>query len=355
MATLAALITLPVVLVLALFTIPFLVVAAAVAAIARRITGQTTPWQDLVEYIDEIGWKPKGGLVAYGADNNGDPFALTTDPSGWRGPADLAESDILAFGDSFAFGFGAGDADFFGADGRTPKVKAIGAPGYNMVQSLLWMNRLAAQLRGKTVVWLIYPGNDLEDNLSPQMESYRTPFVRETTNGSWEIVTAHVNPEPWPFRLRRTNAQGFLQICRPSLLGTRAYKACAYLIEEAMHLCRAAGARLVIVTIPDLSPMQTKKFAQLLADAAIKEFDPTLPDERIAEICARFDLPFVPLADVLDVGDYLVNDVHWNARGHRRVAQALRDIDRDVRPTEPQPRATASSGPLHRRLREPVA
>jgi hypothetical protein len=335
-----ALFTLPLLAGLALLVVPFLLVARATSAVARWLSPETTPFQDLVEYVPEIGWRPKPGLAVHGTDDNGDPFWLTTDADGWRGQASIAESDVIVFGDSFAFGFGADERDFFGAGKQRPRIKGIGAPGYNMVQSLMWMRRLGPQLRGKTVAWLIYSGNDLEDNLNPQMESYRAPFVRETWDGDWQIVTAHVGPHPWPFWPRRTNAEGFLELCRPSLLATRAYRACDFLIEAARELSLAHGARLVVITVPDLSPMQTKTFARLLERAPIKEFDPAEPDRRIRAICARLGVPFIALADSLNEHDYLNRDVHWNRRGHERVAQILRDAGRMWTPSHLLSRAT---------------
>ena len=59
------------------------------------------------------------------------------------------------------------------------------------------MQRYAPQLQGKLVVWFIYFGNDLYDNLAPDMYGYRTPFVREA-NGAWEMVTHHISPDKWP-------------------------------------------------------------------------------------------------------------------------------------------------------------
>jgi hypothetical protein len=80
----------------------------------------------------------------------------------------------------------------------SPRIKAIGANGYNMVQELLWMRRYAPQLAGKLVVWFVYHGNDLFDNLQPNVFQYRTPFVRERHDGrGWEVVTEHVRRSPW--------------------------------------------------------------------------------------------------------------------------------------------------------------
>ena len=79
-------------------------------------------------------------------------------------------------------------------------IKAIGAPGYSMVQELMLITQLAPRLGGKLVVWFIYPGNDLTDNLSPAMTTfgYRMPFLLESDiRGGWDIIASHVQPDRW--------------------------------------------------------------------------------------------------------------------------------------------------------------
>jgi len=129
---------------------------------------------------------------------------LTTDGEGWRGRTELRESDIVVFGDSFAFGYGVDDKKFFAGLNPDVRIKSIGVNGYNMVQSLFWMERLSVQLTGKLVVWFVYFGNDLYENLQPNLERYRMPFVRSFNGtGDWEIVTSHINATKWPFSSER--------------------------------------------------------------------------------------------------------------------------------------------------------
>ena len=172
-----------------------------------------------------------------------DLFQLKTDSDGWRGKATLHESEIVVFGDSFAAGYGVDERHFFANLHRQPKIKSIGIGGYSMVQELLWMKHLAPQLRGKLVVWFIYHGNDLYDNLSPDLRGYRKPFVRERRqNGDWEIVSSHVSRDQWPVVTRiRLEGQHHLaklaEICSDTFLAERAYGACAYLIRSGEQIC----------------------------------------------------------------------------------------------------------------------
>jgi hypothetical protein len=55
-------------------------------------------------------------------------------------------------------------------------------------------------------------------------------------------------------------------------------------------------------------------------------FDPDLPDKKIGEICAKFDVPFVDGKAYLGVSDHIPNEGHWNERGHRRVGELLQAL-----------------------------
>lgn len=326
LATIAAIVALPLVFSAIIIAAPFRAVAGATARLARRLEPPAHRWDELTEYHAEVGWKPKPNLVTHALDFNGEPFHVVTDDEGWRGSGTVAASEVVVFGDSFAFGNAIDEEAFFANLPGAVRIKAIGAPGYNMVQSLWWMERTGPQLAGKNVVWLLYPANDLEDNLRPQMKGYRTPFVRESDTGGWEIVTEHVRREPWAFPLRRPNTEYFIEICRPSYLSQRVFSACAFLLERAAAVCQKHGARLTVMTIPDLSAMNQRIYAGLLEDSGIEDYDPDLPDRRIGQLAERLAVPFLALKDHLEPEDYLTEDVHWNARGHRHVAAVLRDL-----------------------------
>lgn len=310
---------------------PFLLVGAASRLLARLLRPETAEWDEPIRFDPEIGWMPHPNLDVYHRDLNGDTYRIRTDASGWRGHRrTIAESHVVVFGDSFAFGNAISDRFFFANLPGEVRIKAVGAPGYNMVQSLLLMERYAPELTGKLVVWLVYPGNDLEDNVRPNMDRYRAPFLRWDHRAErWEVVTRHVCPEEWSFPSRRTNFETFVEICCPSShLGRRVFSACEYLIGRAKRLSDRVGARLAVVTVPDLSTLVQGQIAGVLAgpQAPAEKFDPQLPDHRLGEICSGLGIPFVPLQRHLTEADYRERDVHWTPRGHRRVAQVLRQL-----------------------------
>lgn len=309
---------------LVLLATPFWVVARLTAALARRIEPRAVPWRDLMEFAPVVGWKPRPNLDTHGFVE--DVFHVVTDADGWRGRTRLDESEVVVIGDSFAFGQGIDEAAFFANLTTQPRIKAIGANGYNMVQELLWMKRLAPQLAGKVVVWMIYHGNDLYENLQPNLDHYRMPFVRQV-GGGWEVVTSHVSAARWTTSRRRDYYQVLAEICSPTTLSERAFSACDYLLERGQDVCVQAGARLAVVTVPEPAQV-TPHLARRLAERAprAESFDPRIPDQRIGGTCRQLGVPFLALGDHLDAGHYKSQDVHWNPRGHRRVAEVIEQL-----------------------------
>jgi hypothetical protein len=309
--------------------LPFLVMAAATRLIARAIgTVKLTPWARIISYDPEIGWRPSPGVTAWRGDMAGDPFPVRTDEEGWVDPdVTVDDADVLVLGDGFAFATAVEDGSLFTDHAGNVTVKAIGAPGYNMVQELLLMKQLESRLGGKLVVWLIYLGNDLDDNLRPHIQGYRAPFVRRTTIGDWEIERGHLRPEPWPYPARVSNQDAFVRICSGEPLAGRAFSACEFLIASARSLCEGAGAELAVVTIPELSDLAWRQVerARRLVDPE-GPFDPGRPDREIAAICHRMGVRFFALRDRLDARDYRRSCHHWSARGQRRVGAVIGEL-----------------------------
>ncbi|MDR7468463.1 MAG: hypothetical protein QN194_11490 [Armatimonadota bacterium] len=313
------------VLVLAL---PFWGVALLTRAVARRLEPRAGSWQDLVRFDPVVGWRPRPNVDGHFAER-GEVFHVVTDAEGWPGRAGVGESDLVVFGDSIAFGFGVDAARSYREVDPRLRVKSISAPGYNLVQELLLMQEMAPRLAGKLVVWFIYHGNDLYDNLSPFMGPYRTPFVRERRDGTgWEIVTGHLSPAPWRYSAGRYRdwQRVLASLYAPTFLAERAYAACDFLLGEAKTVCDGVGARLVVCTLP--SPLALGPLASRLARHSDhpEAFDPDLPDRRIGDSCRAHGIPFVAAKPYLSPRDYQLPDDHWTERGHRRVAEILRSL-----------------------------
>jgi hypothetical protein len=337
LALMAGLIGTILVLPLLLLIAPFLLVLILNRTIARWIEPAHMPDQEIIEFDPYIGWKARPFLNTYHLAD--DVYRLTTDSDGWRGKTKLSESDLVVFGDSFVFGHAIGDRHFFADLNPRLRVKAIGVAGYNLVQGLLWMNRLSSQIRNKLIVWFIFVGNDLFETLQVCMEGYRTPFVRQKRGtDQWEIVSSHLSPAPWPSGTgyyRSIFMEQLAGLFVPGPYSRRVFSACEYLIGEADRTIREAGSRLVVVSIPTKRQLSAELLRELkgyLPDAS--KFDPDLPDKLLAEICSSRDLPFVAGKDYLDSRDYREFEVHWNERGNRRIAKLLKDLHLTYAPTK---------------------
>lgn len=310
-----------------LLAVPFWVVSALVSVAKRALARSrptTIPWQEMMDYEPEIGWKPRGQIDAWAEGTP--PFHVRTDADGWRGPnVTIEQADIVVFGDSFAFGHGADEARFFANLPGGPTIKAIGANGYSMVQGLMWMRRYADRLRGKTVVWLAYYGNDLYDNLQPNMGRYRIPFVRrQPESGQWEVVSEHVSAEPWRFSTKTDYTRLLAEICSPTFLSDRVFDACRSLVRQASEVCASAGARLIVAGNPDVEMLDPAKVRRLKSKARRPEAcDPNLPDRRFSEICAELGVPFLALANWIGSADHLPEDVHWSPAGHEKIHELI--------------------------------
>lgn len=305
--------------------LPFWLMATLSGFVRRFLEPTTLPWQQLIEFYPEVGWKPRANASAHALDYGGDTYQFTTDEDGWRGSGTIDGSDVVVVGDSHAFGCGVDDRHFFADLTENARVKAIGAPAYSMVQPVLWMEGYASALKGKQVVWLVCVGNDLDDNLHPGLLEYRAPFVRELPGaGGWEIVTNHVDPSRWTITSREGSMDSLIEICSSGHASERAFAAVDYLVDRAADALESVGARLTVMTIPELAPVARRYLERTLAASATAEqFDEDLPDRKFRRICGRHGVRFVALKDHLDSADYLENDFHWNPRGHRRVAELL--------------------------------
>jgi hypothetical protein len=310
--------------------LPFLAMAQLVRWLARWLEPAYVKWPDIFEFDPTLGWKAKGNLNCHCLEERGDIFHVVTDRDGWPGRVGIAESDVIVFGDSHAFGYGVDHDRAFSQLNPSLRVKAIGVPGYNMVQEFLLMKRLAPELLKKTIVWFVYIGNDLYDNLSPEMSGYRAPFLRQTgSGGSWDIVSSHLARAAWTCSAGAKTLYRNLYPMKAALhsdssLARRAYGACQSLIERGGVLCHRMGARLIVMSIPDPFALNSNDVNKArAAHPRLATLDADYPDRQLGAICDKVGVQFIPLKQFLTAEHYQVSNDHWTELGHRRVAEVL--------------------------------
>ncbi|WP_153392999.1 alginate O-acetyltransferase AlgX-related protein [Ornithinicoccus halotolerans] len=301
---------------------PLWYVSAATRWLAQRpwVAPQPFP-RPLVEYSPLLGIRPRRNLDTYGQAE--EVFRVRTDPHGRRHARSLADAAVVAFGDSFAFGYGVDDDDCFTEHCGDLTVKSVASPAHSMVHGLLMMQETADQLRGKTALWFIYCGNDLTDNLHPNLGATRVPFVRTGRDGQPHVTTEHVCAEPWAFSSPpRDNDRLFAEVCTPSVLQDRAFSAADYLISEASTVCASAGARLVVVAIPPTAQvLDAQQLAALGSRPEAVDLDSA--ERFLAQSARSRNAGFLALRRHLTRRHYWRHDMHWNPRGHRAVGHAV--------------------------------
>jgi len=321
-------ISLVILLPLMILVLPAWIFVSLCVTLEKKFISSGTSWEDIIQFEPVIGWKPKPNMddVQY-FDPSGDRGSISTDENGWPGSNSIIDSDIVVFGDSFAFGFGSDFKKTYYNLKDSVVIKPIATPAYNMVQDLLLMKRYAEKLKGKLVVLFICMDNDLADNLKySQSQHYTNPFVRmNNREKDWEIVTSHVQRTKWLYGEKKShNALRFANLCIPSAYADRVFSACEYLIKEAEKVCEAAGAEFLVFTIPDkrqLTKSGMNEFKkQLKSDLLL---DPDLPDSKIEQICNKLNLSFIAGKNHLTINDYKIRDSHWNERGNEKVGTLI--------------------------------
>jgi hypothetical protein len=317
----------------ALVAAPFWLVSFLTRRIARLpgMGPASLSYRDLVEYTATLGRRNRAGLDGYGRVDGGrlpsmDLFHVTTDDDGWRGKTKLEDAHVVVFGDGFAFGHGVDDDDMFTHQAEGLTVKSLATDGSSMVHAVLWMERLQDQLTGRTVIWMVFLGNDLYDNLRPNEGRDRMPFVR-FRGGRWTIVADHVAPDPWPLADRKPPdyLRELALVCSATFEAERALSAAGYLLRRASDLVRAVDAQLCIITVPHRAQLDPSRFDEVRAlSPAPATYDPRRPDAYLAEVCSHLGVEHVPLLDRLRSDHYQDGDfLHWRPGGHRVVGDAI--------------------------------
>lgn len=308
--------------------LPFWIVAAATRSLSRLFALNRVSWRDVTEFEPTIGWKIKGNLDCH-CDCGITSFHIRTDSLGYRTDTPLSDSDLVVIGDSYAFGYGVdNDRAYFSPRHTNMRIKPIGAPGYNMVQELLLMRTFAPSLRGKQVVWFICFGNDLYDNIFPNMENYRTPFLYFSQKSkTWSIVSSHLSAHKWPYNFESSfrEKEKWHGNFVAGAFSEKVYSACEFLITEGLDLCQRVDARLAILTVPISHQIATSHSWKRKASRFGKPelFDASLPDRKIQSICEKLAIPHIPAAQHITSRDLIPVDGHWNERGHRKIAKLL--------------------------------
>jgi hypothetical protein len=109
-----------------------------------------------------------------------------------------------------------------------------------------------------------------------------------------------------------------------SFIAERAYSACEFLISNGKAELSGVGAKLVVVTVPDIFELSEPGTRQLHLYAADPDtFDANYPHRRIKQICNELDIECVSAKEFLRLEHYNSGDRHWTAQGHGEIKKLL--------------------------------
>jgi len=192
------------------------------------------------------------------------------DQYGFRNESDLETLDIVVIGDSMIEGWNVSAADLMTAQLAKQmhrSVANLGQSWYGPQQELEVLQRYGLTLHPKTVVWVFFEGNDLYDwyryknatrdwaNFSKQFHSFRRrSFTRNSVHAVRRLVDAALQQKMTGLfkessgrltRLHFWDAGHYL-----SEADLRALEEMRSAFREAYRLCRANGARFLVVFVP---------------------------------------------------------------------------------------------------------
>ncbi|OHA26495.1 MAG: hypothetical protein A3C06_02870 [Candidatus Taylorbacteria bacterium RIFCSPHIGHO2_02_FULL_46_13] len=294
--------------------------------ISEKLKPKIVVWEDIIQFDQRLGWRVKPKVDAHMEVDN--VYHLTTGEEGWRGNFNLKESTVVAVGDSFVFGQGVDDKDYFANLTHSAHVKPLGAPGYGATHYLLLLQSLTTELKGKLVIWFVYTGNDFRESIRPSSYGNKSPYVfYNRKRGQWEIQTDHINPQRLPFNFEKSynvSIPELADLFSKNHLSEYAYAAFEYLAKEAQKHCDTHGAKFVIITTPvrwfldGNYTFKIKRHASKPDDFSVK-----YPDEQAAIICKRNGIVCKSCFDEFSLDDFLPRDLHWSRKGNQTAANII--------------------------------
>ena len=297
---------------------------------------------------DCVGWLGAPPDTEYAYD-------LRYDDRGYRNATTLARADVAVVGDSFVEMALVPDEELLtrrmaAALGR--EVANLGVGGYGPHQEAIVVRRHALPLAPRLVYWLFFEGNDLADAARFEQERREAGSVREVKEGhlirSFQanllgMAGCLVTPRPEGDRERARQQSGVLRIDGPDR-GKRLYfpyvaqpltardeaalAETVALLEAAARDCAAAGARLVVVYVPEKFRIYGELCELAPGSAAASWRCSDLP-QRFGELAAARGFEWLDLTPALREAAargpllYFTDDGHWNAAGSAAAAEQL--------------------------------
>lgn len=259
-----------------------------------------------------LGWRNRAGASGpYGG--NEFETRVTINDAGQRGPSHPLErtagtSRIAILGDSQAWGDGVGDDETFAAlldraAGGRVEVLDFACPGYGTDQELLLFDREVVRWRPDVVVVAVFVGNDPKDNLADGTWQYPKPRFEVSPSGELVLRGTPIEPRPlvqagiavYRSAMRRSallnaiaeatngtapppghrlpefpTVYNAMYAPVPDAKARRGLDVTGRLLRELVAHVRAAGAKPIVVLLPELWQVDVAVRPRWRADLAAR-------------------------------------------------------------------------------------
>jgi hypothetical protein len=277
---------------------------------------------------------------------------VTYDRNGFRNRQDLQSADIVVIGDSFVEGLTVGDAELATSRLATLEGKVVanlGQSTYGPLQEAVVFKRYGLPLQPRTVVWMFFEGNDLQDVIAYRHDVQNPPtywhafWARSFSRSAYLAAKRIFDPPAKPPGIKRS---GVYQPANGKPVPTYfMYRSKALSPEELQaadetvatlaaveKVCAARQTQLIFVFVPTKFRV-LHSFCQFPAESECRNWVPTDLSERL-QSGLRAAAPGV---EYLDLTPYLVaaaaqgelpyypDDEHWSPAGHKVAAAAIHD------------------------------
>ncbi len=222
---------------------------------------------------------------------------------GYR-PPQAGTKRILAVGDSFTMGYSVAVERTWvrvleSSLGPPWEVLNAGVPGYSTWQELAWLEEEGWALRPEIVLLGFFLGNDIADNVRPELPVELRDGRLISTGGrtGWLPLARHSDLYHLAWRARRGRPEGGERL-------EAGWQATAGLIDRLARRCRERGVRLIVAILPDRGEEGRNR--------------------RMAALSVRAGAEAVDLTPALrGPGLYFPQDGHWTEQGNARAARVV--------------------------------
>ena len=284
---------------------------------------------------------------------------FTTDSHGFRNTREIERADVALIGDSYVEGSYVSDEETVASvleDLTGLSVANLGRAGYGTLQEQEVLRRYALPLRPRMVAWFFFEGNDLYND-----EEFERIMIYRREHGGYDESEKSTRR---PFRKNSFSVYSFRFLRRlfhpivPNVASTLGWFQDEEGLQHSMYfytyaelefseyeqgrfarsretlldgdqVCRENGCKLVLFFIP----MKFRVYGDYCSyppHSPCAEWQPWDLADRFVDFCRESGLECVdltvPMRNAAAAGKvlYAPEDSHWNAAGHRFVAELVR-------------------------------